>query len=80
MCSEPLEKELAYFERERERLVAEAEGKYALIHGEELLGTYESEEDAITEGYRRCGNVAFLVMEILRVQTPVELVSNLLAI
>ena len=79
MSSEPLEKELAYFERELERLLAEAGGKYALIYGEDLLGKYESEEDAINEGYRRCGNVPFLVREIARVQTPVTLASDLLA-
>ena len=80
MSFEPLEKELAYFERERERLLEEAEGKYVLIYGEDLLGTYESEEDAISEGYRRCGNVPFLVMQIVRLQTPESIISNLLAI
>jgi hypothetical protein len=47
--------ELATFDRHRAELVAASEGKYVLIRGDEIAGVYESQMDAIQEGYRRFG-------------------------
>ena len=75
-----LEIELATFEKNRDRFVATSEGKYVLIHRREIVGFYESEWDAIDEGYRRFGNVPFLVKQITRLDLPIVLTSNLIAV
>jgi hypothetical protein len=60
-----LQHELRYFERHRLDLLARAPGKYALIKGSELAGTYDSESEAVGAGYRRFGNEPFLVKHIV---------------
>ena len=75
-----LEAELEIYGQHRDSLLSTAEGKFALIHGDELAGVYESEMDAIAEGYRRFGNVPFLVKHIVRIETPVSFVSGLLRV
>lgn len=55
-----LEKELQTFNRLFSSAV-ENEGKFAVIHGEDLLGTFTSYEDALAMGYRAYGLKPFLV-------------------
>ncbi len=50
------------------------------VHGDEVAGFYETEGDAISEGYRRYGNVPFLVKQVVEVEIPECFVSNLLAL
>jgi hypothetical protein len=76
----PLETELKTYQSKREELLGAAEGKFVLICSNQVLGTFESKNDAITQGYSQCGNVPFLVKQVLRVEVPQNLVSNLLAI
>jgi hypothetical protein len=68
------------FELHREELVGRSEGKFALIHGDQVLGVFDSQQDAITQGYERLGNVPFLVKQILRFDVPQNFVTNLLGI
>lgn len=75
-----LELELKTYDAKREGLLSSAEGDFVLIKGEELVGTYDSPADAIRQGYQQFGNVPFLVKQVLRVETPQDFVSNLLAI
>lgn len=75
-----LDQELETYERHRERLLQDSEGKYVLIYRDDVITVFESKNDAITEGYRRLGNVPFLVKEIVQVEIPARFVSNLLAI
>lgn len=77
---EPLETELKTYEQNRDRLLASAESKFALIHGSEIVGAYDSKMDAIAEGYRKFGNVPFLVKQVVKIETPQNFVSNLLAV
>lgn len=60
-----LEEELAYFEENKPRLLAEHAGKYVLIRGRELAGTFDTEENAYVEGLRRFGNTPFLIKQVL---------------
>lgn len=76
----PLAEELATFEVHRSELLGPATGKFALVHGRDVVGTYDTERDAIAEGYRRFGNVPFLVKEVAAVEVPEYFVSGLLAI
>ncbi|MBI1749565.1 MAG: hypothetical protein HY234_04310 [Acidobacteria bacterium] len=75
-----LDTEWETFERHREELVGRSEGKYVLIHGDQILGVFDSQRDAIAQGYERLGNVPFLVKQILRFDVPQNFVTNLLGI
>ncbi len=75
-----LDQELTTFEQHRSELVGRSEGKFVLIHGGEVAGVFDTEQDAITQGYQKFGNVPFLVKQILKVETPQNFVSNLLAV
>ena len=75
-----LETEWRFFEKNRDRFVAEAEGKFALVKGRRLFGFYESERDALDEGYRRFGHPPFMVKRVLKIEMPIDLTSNLIAV
>ena len=42
--------ELATYAAHKTELLAQSRGKYVLIHGDEVVGAFETEGDAITEG------------------------------
>lgn len=65
-----LQQELSYFEHSRLALLSQAPGKYALIKGSELVGTFDSESEAVGAGYRRFGNEPFLVKHIVEADLP----------
>lgn len=73
-----LEKELRTFESHREGLKARAMGKFALVSGGELVDVFETENDAIAQGYKRYGNVPFLVKQIVEVDAPLDFTAKLL--
>jgi hypothetical protein len=73
-----LDRELETYEKNRERLLSEYEGKYVLIHGDEVVGAYDTELDAIRLGYQKFGNVPMLVKRVVEVETPEYLVSGYL--
>jgi len=70
-----LETELRTFHENRDRLLTTDEGKFVLIKGTVVVGTYNDQFDAIAEGYRRFGNVEFFTRQILRHEEPLRLVS-----
>jgi hypothetical protein len=72
--------ELETYEQHRSELLANAENKFVLIHGEEVKGTFDTESDAVTQGFESYGNVPFLVKRVVRVEHPETFVSNLIAI
>ncbi len=76
----PLEIETQTYEQHREELLGTAQGKFALIHETEVAGVYDSKSDAIREGYRRFGNVPFLVKQVLAIDVPQNFVSQLLGV
>jgi len=63
-----LEQELKTYEKEKEKLLSEAKGKFALIKRDKIIGIYVSQEDALAEGYKRFGNEEFLVKEITEIE------------
>lgn len=65
-----LEKELATYKRLLPTL-HDQEGRFALIAGENLLGTFDTYSDALDEGYRENGLKPFLVKRI----SSVEIIS-----
>lgn len=73
-----LEKELQTYKNKLAELLAnEGEGKYALIHGEQLINVFGTYEDAIKEGYAKFKLEPFLVKQIESIES-VHFVSRLL--
>jgi hypothetical protein len=75
-----LEPELKTYEANRRELLGKARGKFVLIKDSDLIGIFDTELDAIRQGYQRFGNVPFLVNEIVEVDVPRDFVSGHLAI
>jgi hypothetical protein len=73
--AEALKQELETYEANRERLLADSLGKYVLIRGDQIVATYDTERDAINEGYRMFGNVPFFVQRVAAVDEPANFVS-----
>lgn len=71
-----LDLELETYGTHRQELLGAAEGRYVLIHGDEVAGTFDSESDAVAEGYKQYGNVPFLVKHIVEIETPLNFVSG----
>jgi hypothetical protein len=67
-----LDEELKTYQRELPRLLGR-EGKFALIRGNDLIGVYESYEDALQVGYDRFGLAPFLVKQIQAVEQVLTL-------
>jgi len=70
-----LERELSVYRKKLPELAGD-EGKYVLIHGDELVDAYGTYEDALKEGYRRFGLEPFLVQQIQAAQ-QVQFISRL---
>jgi hypothetical protein len=59
-----LERELATYKNKLAEL-AQHEGKYVVIHGDDVVDVYTSYEDAMKEGYTKFGvNDPFLVKQV----------------
>lgn len=72
----PLETELRTFEARKRELLATDAGKFALVREGEVVGTYDTQNDAIQAGYEKFGNTAFLVKAITEMEEPERFVSN----
>lgn len=68
------------FEADLQSLLGASEGKFVLIRGDEIVGVFDHQMDAISSGYSKFGNAPFLVKQILKVDMPISFVSNLLAV
>lgn len=75
-----LEKEMKTYMENRDNLLVDHDGQFVLIHEDDIMGTFDTESDAISEGYRELGNVPFLVKKITDVEKPLHYTSNLLAV
>jgi len=58
-----LEKELATYKAKLNEFKG-SEGKFVLIHGEDVIGMFTSYEDAIKDGYEKFKLEPFLVKQI----------------
>jgi hypothetical protein len=72
-----LEVEMRFFNEHRAELLREAAGKFALVKGDTLLGTFDSETAAIRHGYETLGNVSFLVKEVTEADIPLNFALHL---
>ena len=62
-----LEKELATYQANLPEL-KQHEGKFVLIHGEQIIDTFNSYEDAIKAGYKQFNLEPFLVKQIQTIE------------
>jgi len=62
--TEQLLEELTVFQQNEKELLASHPGKYVLIKGAQIVGTYDKQYDAISEAYTRFGNVPFFIKQI----------------
>ncbi len=69
-----LEKELETYKKKLPELKA-LEGKFVLIHGDEVIDTFSSYEDAIKEGYSKFKLEPFLVKQISSIE-QIQLISR----
>jgi hypothetical protein len=69
-----LEKEFSVYRKKLPELAAD-EGKYVLIHGDEIVDVYGTYEDALKEGYRMFGLDPFFVQQIQSVR-QVQFISR----
>jgi hypothetical protein len=61
----PLYREWNFYRREVGRLLAEGnEGRHVLIKDEQIIGLWETHDEAMVEGYRRFLGQAFLVHQV----------------
>lgn len=61
-----LEREIATFHRKLSELRAEHDGKFVLIHGDDVVDAFTAYEDAIKAGYERFGvTEPFLVKRVV---------------
>jgi hypothetical protein len=66
-----LEREQATYEREKARLLAEGEsGRFALVHGDEVVSVWDTYRDASQAGSERFQLGAFMIRQILQIERP----------
>lgn len=68
-----LEKELAFFEKNKEKWLAQFEGKFVLVKGEELAGVYDTNEEALSAAASRFGLVPCLIRRVTQIQEDIKL-------
>jgi len=59
-----LEKERKYFEQNCIEWFKQNPGKFVLVKNEELIGFFNTQQDALIEGARRFGTESFLVRQV----------------
>ena len=62
--SKTLDREIAVYERERERLEREHRGKFVLVRGDEIVGTFDTFQAAADEAVRRFGRGPYLIRRV----------------
>ncbi|HEY3325258.1 MAG TPA: hypothetical protein VGP72_32700 [Planctomycetota bacterium] len=62
--AEPLLEELEVLQQNEKELRTSFPGKYVLIKGQQIIGTYDKQYEAISEAYTRFGNVPFFIKRI----------------
>ncbi len=65
-----LEHERAYFDAHLSEWLQHYPQRFVLVKGEELIGTFDTQDDALREGARRFGLAPFLIRRV-EMQRPV---------
>jgi hypothetical protein len=57
--------ERAIYESKKPQLLAEHQGKFALIYGGEIAGVFDTDINALQAGYEKFGPVPLFIQQIL---------------
>jgi hypothetical protein len=68
-----LNEEIKYFNKCHDAWLKQYPGKIALVKGKRLIGTYDTEEEALAEGARRYGFDGFLVRRITETSPEIQI-------
>ena len=68
-----LEKELAYYQENLKTWLKQSPGKFVLIKEEELVGMFDTNEEALSAGASRFGLASFLIRRIEKSQEDIKL-------
>ncbi len=60
----PLAEELRTYLAQRDNLLQQSPGKFALVKGSRIVGLYDRKEEAYNEGYEQFHRAAFLVKQV----------------
>jgi hypothetical protein len=71
-----LEREYATFRAKLPELLKKDAGRYVLIHGDDVIGTFETQEQAVVAGWERWIFEPFLVTKIEIEQEPLWLSNH----
>jgi hypothetical protein len=71
-----LEKEQNTFEQKLPELLKSNLGKFVLIKGDQVIGTYVAIDDALNIGYDKFKSEPFFVRQILAIQQPLNFTNN----
>lgn len=71
-----LEQEAKYFDSRVSELVKTDLGKFVLIKGDQIYGTFEAVADALKSGYEKFKDQPFFVRQILLTQQPLNFANN----
>jgi len=73
-----LDKELEVYQKNKADLQAQnPQGGFVVIKGEEVLGVWQTRMDALNEGIKKYGDVAFLVKDINESDIAINFSRNL---
>lgn len=68
-----LEQERAIYDEKKKDWLAQYSGRFVVVKGDDLIGVYNTIDEAIAEGARRFGLSSFLVRQVLPVQEEVRI-------
>jgi hypothetical protein len=75
-----LDEEIQYFNESLEDWLKQYQGMVALVKGKELIGVFNTEDEALAEGARRYQLQPFLVRRIMREQPNISIPALTLGI
>jgi hypothetical protein len=75
-----LETERQFYSENLANWLSQFPGKFALVKGQELIGTFDTNEQALSEGARRFGLEPFLVRRVQERQDDVNVPALTLGI
>jgi hypothetical protein len=71
-----LEREQNTFEQKLPELLKSNLGKFVLIKGDQVIGTYVAIDDALNIAYDKFKSEPFFVRQILAIQQPLNFTNN----
>ncbi|TMB39110.1 MAG: hypothetical protein E6J55_23540 [Deltaproteobacteria bacterium] len=64
-AADALKQEREFFDAHRAELLKDHKGKFVLIKDSQLVGTFDTAENAYVAGVQKFGNVPFLIKQVL---------------